>query len=345
MDKKRTVKEGLILGLVLLLFLTITTAIGVYCYEQPNNTNNNPKKKVVLIVNKDETGNSITNQLFDKGLIHSKTLFKIALRLTGTMDKLQAGYYKFDSNSSMRTIILELQKGQTKTVKVTIPEGFTIQQIAKSLEEAKLVSKKDFLDTARTFVPYSYMYGPTPEEYHVEGFLFPDTYYIPENYTPKQILEMMTKETNNKLTPKIRADIKAKGLSIYQFITLASLVEREALFDKDRPIIAAVFEKRLKQGIPLQSCASVEYVLGARKQFLSLEDIEIESPYNTYKHKGLPPGPISNPGIKSIEAVLYAPTTEYLYFVADKKGVHHFSKTYDEHLREIEKIYGTDGSH
>lgn len=345
MEKRRTVKKGLIFGLVLFLFLIITFGAGLYYYGQPNNIEGNRDNKVILVVNKNETGNSITEQLYSKKLIKSKVFFKVALRLTGTMDKLQAGYFEFAPTSSIKTIITQLQKGQTRTVKVTIPEGFTIQQIAKRLAKEKLTSEQEFLAEAKVFVPYLYMYGPTPEEYHVEGFLFPDTYYVPENYTAKQILAMMTKETNEKLTPEIREKIKAKGLSIYQFMTLASLVEREALFDKDRPIIAAVFEKRLKQGIPLQSCASVEYVLGARKKFLSLDDIKIESPYNTYKYKGLPPGPISNPGIKSIKAVLNAPKTEYLYFVADKKGVHHFTKSYDDHLREIEKIYGTNGSH
>lgn len=337
-------KKGLILGLVLFLLLSISYFGAMYYYKMPM-TANVSNKPIVVIVEQNETGSKIAQELYEKGLIKSINAFKIVMRLTNTMDKLQAGYYEFPANSSIQLIINDLQKGQNKTIKITIPEGFTIKQIASRLESKHIISATDFLKEAKTFVPYLYMYGPTPEEYHVEGFLFPDTYNIPVNYTAKQIITMMTKETNQKLTPEIRKKIKEKQLSIYQFMTLASLVEREALFDKDRPIIAAVFEKRLKDGIPLQSCASVEYVLGARKKFLSLDDIKIDSPYNTYKNTGLPPGPIANPGIKSMEAVLNAPKTKYLYFVADDKGEHHFSETYEEHLKEIDKLYGNNRSH
>ena len=150
----------------------------------------------------------------------------------------------------------------------------------------------------------------------------------------------MAGEMNKQLTPAIREQIAAKHMTIFEFITLASLVEREALFDEDRPIIAAVFLKRLQIGMPLQSCASIQYILGYPKSHLSIEDTQIPSPYNTYIHAGLPPGPIANPGMKSMEAVLNAPSTDYLFFVADKEGHHHFTKTYAEHLKVVESIYG-----
>lgn len=118
------------------------------------------------------------------------------------------------------------------------------------------------------------------------------------------------------------------------------MVEKEALFDEDRPIIAAVFLKRLQIGMPLQSCASIQYILGYPKPHISIEDTKLPSPYNTYMHVGLPPGPIANPGMKSMEAVLNAPSTDYLFFVADKEGHHHFTKTYEEHMKVVESIYG-----
>ena len=152
-------------------------------------------------------------------------------------------------------------------------------------------------------------------------------------------MAIMADEMNRQLTPKMRQDIEAQGMTIFEFITLASLVEKEAKFDEDRPIIAAVFRQRLKTGMPLESCASIQYILGYPKPLITIEDTKLESPYNTYLHKGLPPGPIANPGIKSMEAVLYAPPTEYLFFVADKEGHHHFTKTYEEHLKIVDQIY------
>ncbi len=294
----------------------------------------------VVIVTKDETGAEIGEELFEKGLIKSETAFRIALRVNGVMDKLQQGYYQIPDNVSLHEVISILQKGRVKSVKVTIPEGYTIQEIGTLLENKGLVKKADFLAEAKSYVPYQYMYGPTSGMYRVEGFLFPSTYDIPVNSSAKDILELLAKEMNAQLTPDMRAQIKDQKLSVFQFITLASLVEKEAKFDEDRVIIASVFKQRLDIGMPLQSCASIQYILGYPKAQLSIEDTAIQSPYNTYLNKGLPPGPIANPGIKSMEAVLKAEKTSYLFFVADKDGHHHFSKTYEEHLKEVERIYG-----
>ena len=253
---------------------------------------------------------------------------------------MQQGYYQIPQNASLRQVISLLQKGKVQSIKVTIPEGYTIQQIAAELEKDGLGPKEAFLEVAKTYVPYQYMYGPAQVDYRVEGFLFPSTYEIPVGSTPQEILKRMAGEMNKQLTPAIREQIAAKHMTIFEFITLASLVEKEALFDEDRPIIAAVFLKRLQIGMPLQSCASIQYILGYPKSHLSIEDTQIPSPYNTYIHAGLPPGPIANPGMKSMEAVLNAPSTDYLFFVADKEGHHHFTKTYAEHLKVVESIYG-----
>ena len=148
----------------------------------------------------------------------------------------------------------------------------------------------------------------------------------------------MTKEFNDKLTEEMRERANQMGLSIRELVILASLVEKEAQVDEDRPIIAQVFMNRLKEHMPLQSCATIQYILGFPKPELSLQDTKIESPYNTYQNMGLPPGPIANPGVESIKAVLYSTPTDYLYFVADKNGKHHFSKTYEEHLLAIDRI-------
>ncbi len=330
--------------IVLISILIIVLLIGSVCayfYYGPHKTNKDVQVETVII-EKNDSGAEIAEKLYDQGLIDSKMTFRLALRVNGVMDKLQEGYYRIPNNISLHELVSVLQKGNVESIKVTFPEGFTLEQIATRLEEEKVVSKADFLREAKVYVPYNYMYGDKPVTYHVEGFLYPSTYEFPVHVSAKDVLKTMTSEMNKKLTPSVREKIKEKGLTIYEFITLASLVEREALFDEDRPIIASVFLKRLSINMPLQSCASIEYLLGTRKPILSIEDTQIDSPYNTYLHTGLPPGPIANPSEKSMEAVLNAKATDYLYFVADEKGHHHFSKTYDEHLKTIESIYGKE---
>ena len=299
-----------------------------------------PKEAVAFTVDDKMTGNEIVENMYQKGIIWNRTFFRIALRVVDAENKLQGGVYSIPYDINAIDLIELLQKGEKEMIAVTIPEGFTIFEIAKRLEEKQIVSKDDFLTEAKVYVPYLYMYGPTPEEYHVEGFLYPETYHFAKDTPAREVIQKMTQEMNSKLTPDMKKRIEERGLSIYQFITLASIVEREALFDEDRPLIAAVFLKRLHINMPLQSCATIEYVLGERKAILSEADTLHPSPYNTYKFYGLPPGPISNPGIKAMEAVLDAKDTEFLYFVADKEGHHHFSKTYTEHLNTIASIYG-----
>lgn len=323
-----------VIGVVLILCIAMITM-----YLKPNSVAGTPQD-VVFTVDKDQTGAEIGDMLYEKGIISSPTTFRLALRLTGSMDKLQQGYYQIPQNASLRQVIALLQKGKLQEIKVIIPEGYTIQQIADELEKDGLGPKEAFLEKAKTYVPYQYMYGPAKVDYRVEGFLFPSTYEIPVGSTPEEILKRMAGEMNKQLTPEIRAQIEAKHMTIFEFITLASLVEKEALFDEERPIIAAVFLKRLQIGMPLQSCASIQYILGYPKPHISIEDTKLPSPYNTYMHVGLPPGPIANPGMKSMEAVLNASSTDYLFFVADKEGHHHFTKTYEEHMKVVETIYG-----
>lgn len=328
-------KSFTIIGIIVIFVLTIVT--GGYYYYAPLRTN---AQETFIEIEKNATGDDIANILYEHKIINNTFAFKLALLLNDANDKLQAGYFKIPTDVNLPELIKILQKGGKQTQTLTIPEGFTIQEIAARLENQNIVSAADFLTEAKQLVPYMYMYGPTLDEYRVEGFLFPATYDIEKGANSKDIIVRMTTEMNEKLTPEIRRRIKDMNMSIYEFITLASIVEREALFDVDRPLIAAVFLHRLRLGMPLQSCATIEYVIGERKPFLTETDTQIDSPYNTYVHKGLPPGPISNPGMKSIMAVLDAQPTDYLFFVADKDGHHRFSKTYEEHLQKIESIYG-----
>ena len=306
------------------------------------NTFNDDGGSQVLVIGKDATGTEIADMLYEHGLIRSTQVFKLWLALSGTGSKLQSGHYQIPNKVSVHELINLLQEGHVESIKLTIPEGYTVGDIAIALEKAQIMKASDFLAEAKTFVPYPYMKGTKPTTYPVEGFLFPSTYEVPVGATPKDVILMMSEQMNRYLTPAVKKQIQAQHMSIHDFVTLASIVERESLFDADRPTIAGVFKKRLAHGIPLQSDATISYVLGYAKENVTLGDTQLQSPYNTYVSKGLPPGPIANPGKKALDAVLHSENTDYLYFVADKEGHNHFSKSYEEHLAEVNKIYGAD---
>lgn len=329
-----------ILILIIVGILIIAGGLGAI-YLVPNTFVQDDGTQV-LVIEKGQTGTEIADMLYERGLIRSTQGFKLWLYLSGTNDKLQTGHYQIPNKVTVRELISLLQEGHVESIRVTIPEGYTVGDIAIVLEKNQIMKAKDFLAEAKTFVPYPYMKGTRPATYPVEGFLFPSTYEIPVGATPREVIQMMADEMNRYLTPAVKKQIQAQHMSIHDFVTLASIVERESLFDADRPTIAGVFKKRLAHGIPLQSDATISYVLGYAKEDVTIGDTQLQSPYNTYVSKGLPPGPIANPGKKALDAVLHSEDTDYLYFVADKDGHNHFSKTYEEHLAEVHKIYGND---
>lgn len=292
------------------------------------------------------TTEDIAQDLQSHGIINNTLGFRILARLEGKDTKFKNGIYYFRVGMTNQSVLDQLVKGPAnQVVRVTIPEGYTVEDIANLLEKENLVSKEDFCKVAKDFAPYEYMKPALDNKdikYSVEGFLFPDTYDFDKSYTAKQIMQIMVDNFDSKLSTEMRAQAKAEDLSIFKLVTMASLVEREAKFEEDRPIIADVFFKRLKDGMKLQSDATIQYALDEHKEEFSIEDTKYESPYNTYLHEGLTPGPIGNPGLDSIKAVLNPKKTDYLYFVADKDGHNHYSVTYDEHLKVIDEIYGSN---
>ncbi|MDU2592443.1 MAG: endolytic transglycosylase MltG, partial [Paeniclostridium sordellii] len=170
----------------------------------------------------------------------------------------------------------------------------------------------------------------------LEGFLYPDTYYFDKKVTEEEVLSAMLKRFEKMYTDKFKKEQKERGLTLQQVVNLASIIEKEAVLDEDRPMIASVFYNRLNVDMPLQSDATIQYIFDERKDRVMYKDLKIKSPYNSYINKGLPPTPISNPGVKSIEAVLNPANSDYLYFVATIDGKNNYSKTYEEHLKHVE---------
>lgn len=298
----------------------------------------NSENQTIITIQPGMTANDIGQLLYNEKIIKSVIMFRVIAKVYNMESSLQAGEYAFSNDMTTEQIVTIIAKGQTAYRQITIPEGYNIDQIAELIDKQKLGDGNKFKTLAKTYAPYPYMTNQPVVNYKAEGYIFPSTYRLARGTTEEQLLQIMVKEFDNQLIPAMRDRAAELGLSVADVITLASLVEKEAKLDGDRPIIASVFINRLKLDMPLQSCATIQYILGFPKAELSIEDTQIQSPYNTYLHKGLPPGPIANPGGASINAVLYPAETDYIYFVADKDGAHHYSTSYQEHLNLIEKV-------
>ncbi len=279
----------------------------------------------------------IADRLVEKGVIGSSLKFRILARLRGYDDKLRPGSYTFTPDMAYDEVFAKLLTGEKKLIKFTVPEGFGVKEIAERLYNLDLVNREDFLQAAEDFAPYDYMRKRKDVIFAAEGFLFPDTYTVESDMEIDELLDLMAGTFDQKLKPEMRVQAEKMGLSVYDLITLASMVEREVRYPEDRPIVAQVLLKRLKLNMPLQTDATLQYLMDAPKEEVSIEDTQIDSPYNTYQHVGLPPGPIANPGMASIEAVLSPADTDYLYFVADRSGHNHYAYTYDEHLNLVNR--------
>ena len=278
----------------------------------------------------------IANLLKENNLIKSDLAFRILSRLSKSDGKMQAGKYVLGNDMDAKAIIQALVAGDVThdTIKFTIPEGFEFNQIVSRLESNGLIDRKKFMQLAN-FGDFNYKFlEDIPKgENRLEGFLFPDTYQVAKDASEEEILKKMLDRFNQVFQESYYQRAKDANMSINEVITLASIIEREAKLDKERPLVSSVFHNRIEQKMLLQSCATVQYILGERKENLTLKDIETNSPYNTYKYQGLPPKPIASPGKPSIEAALYPEKTDYLFFVVSKNGEHAFSKTYKEHLK------------
>jgi UPF0755 protein len=283
----------------------------------------------------------VASILYEKGIIKNPFLFCLYARYKGYDHKLQAGKYFFTAGMSADELLTQLQKGVVYLggKRFTIPEGFTLEQIAVCLQQEGLVNKEDFLQACRDFKPdnlYPFLEEvPSEVNYLLEGYLFPDTYEVREDVTPEDLILMMLHRFDEIFNENYRQRAEELGFTMHEITTLASIVEKEARVAEERPVIAAVFHNRLRsKNMPLlQSCATVQYAIGETKPFLTGADLKIDSPYNTYSHPKLPPGPIASPGKPALEAALYPADVDYLYFVykEDGTGTHYFSTTLQEH--------------
>jgi UPF0755 protein len=306
-----------------------------------------PNETVVVHVDQGDSAATIGRKLEQSGVIDSARLFRVLASLMGVGAKLEAGDYEFHKGESAAVAVQRISQGITASRIVTIPEGLRAEEIGALLERTGVVSAQDFRNTLAEQYTASFLEALPPGS-GLEGFLFPATYGLPAQIAPHQVVQQLVAAFDERYRAQIQPLLASSNLSLLDAVTLASIVEREARLPEERPIIASVFLNRLAAGMALQADPTIQYALGSDpasaarfgywKRDLTLADLAIDSPYNTYVHAGLPPGPIANPGLDSILAVLKPAQTDYLYFVARPDGSHAFAATLEEHLNNICQI-------
>lgn len=309
--------------------------------------------KIELEVSEGEGSTEVGKKLEEAGVIKNKYFFYYYVWRTELDKKIQAGKYELSPNMTLAEIVEVLTEGKVKQeiVKLTIPEGFTNKKIIEALREKKPSIAEEFekiascrcinkadCDCDAFSEKYSFI-KEIPTGVDLEGYLFPDTYFIYEEDSGKTLIEKFLKNFEKKVGGDILEEIKEQNKTLHEVITLASIVEKEVNEYEDRELVAGIFWKRIKEGLPLQSCATLAYVTGENKEKYYQEDINFASPYNTYLNPGLPPGPISNPGLESIKATVWPKESDYYFFLSDPQtGKTIFSKDSQEHSQNKAKV-------
>ncbi len=280
---------------------------------------------------------AIASALKKEGIIRYKGYFEIFGRLQGISRKVRVGYYGLGTHMSMWEVLEALRKGRIIEYEVVVPEGYNLYQIGWTLTGTPLSSNpNEFIRIAKD-KDYARFLGVNADS--LEGYLFPDTYYLPKGITMHDVVKRMVQRYKEVFTDSYRKRAEELGLTEHQVITLASIVEKEAKVDAERKLISAVYHNRLKIGMRLQADPTAVYGTKAWVTNVTKKDLQRRSPYNTYHIKGLPPGPIANPGEGAILATLYPENVDYLFFVAQGDGSHHFSKEYGAHTRAVNRYH------
>lgn len=341
--------------IVIFVIIIFLISAGSY-YSGINSSVDKKGEDVQFLISGGESVEQIRENLSEAGLIKSKFYFKVYVLRNRLQVKFQAGQYVLNPRLAIKEIIEILTSGEalSKERTIKIIEGWSLRDIGYYFENEGMFQPEELSEIAGSpmvdyrikrniGLPKDYsdqfsFLADKPKYYGLEGYLFPDTYRIFNDSTVDDIIIKMLSNLDNKLTLEMREDIKKQGKSIFDIITMASLLEKEGQTEKDLKIISGIFWNRINEGMPLQSDATLSYIYGDKKAAHSIEETKVDSSYNSYLILGLPPGPISNPGIKAIKAAIYPEDTDYLFFLhRQKDGKTFFSKTYEGHLKNKAK--------
>lgn len=339
---KKKKKNVLITLIITIIIFFVFAGGGILYYNNlltPADSNGEEK---IINIPQGYSVKNISKLLQEEGVIKKDLAFEIAVRLEKIQSQLQSGKYLLSPSMSTKEIIFRIAGGQVidDSIKITIPEGFDLKMIAERLEEKGLTIKDDFIQATQDIEKFDYSFLndiPKDRDNPLEGYLFPDTYSFSIDTSEEQIIIAMLDRFNDVFTSEYIERAKELDMTIDDIIILSSIIEQETKFDIDRPGVAGVFYNRLEVGMPLQSDVTVLYALGEKKERVLFKDLEIDSEYNTYKHAGLPIGPIGSFGESSLKAALYPEQNDYLYFIAKPDGYCVFNVTYNEHMDDVNK--------
>lgn len=330
-NKKNSSKTLIIL---LLVVIVVSASIFISTIKKPLKISGSE----VVNVEEGDSFYSIVSRLSNENKIKSPLLIKIYSKLTNLNLEVVPGNHTLEQSMSLKEMAEALKEtSNANTVTITIPEGFTIDDIAVRVSENGICTKDEFLSAVKNYPLPSYVKDDPDKRYNLEGFLFPDTYNFDAGVKPEYIIETMIKRFE-EIWSKVSTGFNIKSEDIEKVITVASIIEKEARVDKDRPLVASVIYNRLAQDMPLQIDATVIYAHGYYIESVRNRHLAIESKYNTYLHDGLPVGPICNPGVASIEAALNPAKTDYLFYLLASDNAHYFTNNYDDFLKKKQEL-------
>jgi len=324
LELKEFIKSKKFLIIIISCLLVFFIALFIFSYQLETPLSKDTEEKI-FVVEKGQGAEKIAENLRTQGFTSNKWTFFYYIWLKGKTKELQAGEYSLTPSMSILEIAKKILEGDIikDWVKITIPEGWSIKEIEKRLIASGLIKSGEKL--------------PQQEE----GYLFPDTYHFYKEVTIEQIVGKMRDNFNRKVDEKLKKEIEKQGKELYDILIMASILEKEVITDEDRAIVSGIFWDRLKINYPLESCATIAYILEVDKWRYSIEDTRIKSPYNTYTNIGLPPTPINNPGLSAIKAAIYPKISDYFFFLTDPEtGQTIFSKTFEEHSQNKAKYFG-----
>ena len=308
---------------IITISTTIALVILILLWPQPNSSS---VSKVT--VRSGSTLNAISKQLFEKKIISNEQMFRWSVQIMGKEKEIPIGTFRLVDTQSNYDIIKQLVYGSPELKKVRLLEGWSVKQIAEHLNDVMGFEIDEILDIARD---HRFLRKHDIKASTIEGYLFPNTYLFFDGDSPTSVLDNVVSEYKNFWRDAFRDRARELNMTEHEVVTLASIIEGEAIYDNERPIISGVYHNRLNRGMRLQADPTIQYIIEDGPRRLLNRDLKIDSPYNTYKYKGLPPGPINSPGAESLKAALYPAENEYLFFVARGDGYHTFTTNEKEH--------------
>ncbi|OOP73887.1 endolytic transglycosylase MltG [Clostridium beijerinckii] len=328
--------------LLIILFLFVITLTFVISYSS---TIRKPLKSaedsIIIEVKQGEGFYDVLDRLDKENKLTNKLLIKVNLAIDKRKVNLTEGIYEINTNSSLEELIksLENKDGDKDLVKLTIPEGYSIEDIAKSVEDKGICSKDEFIKDVKDYKLPSFVKNNNKKRYNLEGYLYPDTYLIEKGSNANEVIKSMLDRFEDVLKQaEDETKVEINDEDVEKIVTIASMIEREARVPGDRPLISSVIYNRLEKDMKLQIDAAVIYALGYHVDVVLNKHLEVDSPYNVYKYKGLPVGPIANPGLDCIKAALLPEKTDYLYYIMEDDGAHYFTNNYEDFLNKKKEL-------